>query len=277
MIRCALISVSGKTLVHCLLLGIATNVLLAWMCCLIPMVSGNPAAPRLGYAFENGVRGTFLPWDSPQELVMFWARPGYRRIAVRHFGCASLEKQQLFGDFAATMQHPTVDGESMWRSPDKLDRRLRSWLPTRVTDHVSDDVIHVDIACGWPMLAMRCRVAVNARDGRLVEMDDYAIRVAESPQRSDVLPWCRDHFLPLYPMWPGFCENVLIFVVLWFGLYVSWGASRTYWRIRRCRCPSCNYNLLGSVTRNICPECGDASRGYLSTGYTAGDRIAGSK
>ncbi len=60
--------------------------------------------------------------------------------------------------------------------------------------------------------------------------------------------------LPLYPIFPAFLINTLLYAAIFSSPWV-FRARRRHLRLRRGHCPNCNYNLLHDHT-NRCPECG---------------------
>lgn len=61
--------------------------------------------------------------------------------------------------------------------------------------------------------------------------------------------------IPLTPHWPGLITNVIILASVTFALRAFTAFTRTLFRARRGRCPSCGYDLRHDFTRG-CAECG---------------------
>lgn len=63
--------------------------------------------------------------------------------------------------------------------------------------------------------------------------------------------------LPLRPIWPGFLVDTLLSAAVIWTLYASFVVRRRRRRLKRGRCPTCNYDLRATTT-GVCPECGAA-------------------
>lgn len=120
-------------------------------------------------------------------------------------------------------------------------------------------------SAGWPMLSLWCCVE-GKQAGKLgpLTMSPTACidrtlaggvelpRAVGGGPRDE--PW---RALPLYPLWPGFAINSLVFGCA-LGLVFAWGSAlRRKRRRRRGLCEQCGYDLRGrGDAHDRCPECG---------------------
>ncbi len=105
---------------------------------------------------------------------------------------------------------------------------------------------------GWPLRALT-RSSGGSREWVPAQEDPYA-RAWEHGMIAEIWPF-GDRPLAIRPLWPGFLLNTLFYAgVLWL-VTDRIGAVRRLRRVRRGRCPVCNYDCTGVA---VCPECGSA-------------------
>lgn len=103
----------------------------------------------------------------------------------------------------------------------------------------------VEGAFGWPLLSHHCI------------FDAYILRLGTTPPQgiSVTTNDCLPGRLPFRPLWSGLALNTVFYTATWFLLLLGMGAAHRRWRMRRGRCPRCNYDLRGDFDPG-CPECG---------------------
>jgi hypothetical protein len=109
---------------------------------------------------------------------------------------------------------------------------------------------------GWPLPALRARI-VGVLDPQATEVylveDGIELAMDTSVGTSNSLADVRQ--LPLAPVWTGLVVNTAVFAALWWVVLLIPGGLVRIARGRRGACPSCGYDLRGSLDRR-CPECG---------------------
>jgi len=69
------------------------------------------------------------------------------------------------------------------------------------------------------------------------------------------VPFARYIYLPFFPIWRGLLYNTLFYALIFFTLISTKQAFRHARRLRKGKCPICNYDLRFDNTLG-CPECG---------------------
>ena len=102
---------------------------------------------------------------------------------------------------------------------------------------------------GWPLRAFEV-------ESRATSTKPPELLAALGPVPSWLRPGGASlRHVPTRPIWYGLLLDSLLYaVLLWSMLAGSWATLRVS-RLRRCRCPACNYDLRGDLA-HACPECG---------------------
>lgn len=217
-------------------LGVLTNVLVAWGCTVWSSLGFVPNQPL----------ATEWPMDVPET----WQRPT-TMTALRGFG-VERTTWQSFPTMGLRLTQPrTVGGER------------RSGRAAKVTIH----------RAGWPMRSLR---AIEMTEGFAGDVRPAGVRASvwrEGIVVSGMPGWTKIHGrqrLPVEPVWVGSAVNTGAYALgwgaAWFGVF-GWRGLRRRWRERRGLCPSCGYDA-GEAER--CPECGAPSMTRLHERHRPG-------
>lgn len=229
--------------VVCLVVGVVVNVLVAWGCVWL-----SPAAPLSSRTAARSSEA--LRWQCvvPPEWP---SKPMHR---VRNSSLWHLND----GDFAS--EHPkgasggpgkatsitTVLYQANW---------AKYGLPFRSLGVGSVSVLE--------STGTSSTFRVDGRELFFVERWQRGMQLLR-PLPKNVMPWSQQakafkpsvfsRFLPLWPLWPGFVLNTVVYgAAVWCVMFAP-GFVRRASRRKRGRCAGCGYELAGLVK---CPECGE--------------------
>lgn len=228
-----------------LLLGIIINISVAW-----GLTAWN-WTPRLEQVdFQWNLSGT--------TRLRMWTILQGEEIGCVRAKATWQEKPQTRG---------TWGGLAQSGNPVSVMAHLSGVLQPAEADRTGTPTSHCRVmdSAGWPMLSLWC--CVKARQARMfgpLRMSptgciDRSLAggvelppgIARGPRDE---PW---RALPLYPLWPGFAINSLVFGCA-LGLVFAFGSAlRRKRRRRRGLCEHCGYDLRGRRdAHDRCPECG---------------------
>lgn len=263
---------SKVTIGLCLLLGLATSILVAWTAAwtstgpreikLIMPSQGDEwgvvqcSKQATTYFISVGPNGnSSLPLESPLSIAALIADLFEDQ---KYFGVYSTDLRPTFG--AAINPSDTIypahenvivlstmkDGALSWAN-DKHDHHL----PTLTQ------------ASGFPMPCLLSRVQGLATRPERTQRSGALVLSSQAQDRHP--RWPDSAFsstLPIVPIWSGLAVNTLAYGSIPFLiLVVSQQIRSVFQRLRnkkhqrRGHCPKCNYNLLADFTTG-CPECG---------------------
>ncbi len=215
-----------RAVVVCLVLGVSTTCIIAWVCGLF----------CFGWGMISG--GTFwgvMPGNSPQAVSRGSASAN--RIAG-----VGVDQIQLRNSLSIPQQGDEAVVNGLLTDPADRDRAAiaaalqscaRHWIRTE---------------SGWPWKALRCTFSdVDGGHGGWTfgATTGSAAPAGGGPQR--VITW--------RPRMPGFVFNTSVFAAMWFMILFAPRMSRRALRRRRGRCERCGYDLRASP-EGRCPECG---------------------
>lgn len=218
-----------RRLAVCVMLGIITNLGIAWYAGIDRsnnwMVSGEP----LGWSF---IPNTNSKWR-------FWIASNWCRTTV-----------ETYRDRLEWPGVPSAPRGFVRPSFDPANPQLISppWsIAAQIVSDPKDKHLLAryieDIAYGWPFRAARSRLAILDNDKETLH---FAFHLG--PRFDGII-------IAYKPIPLGFAANTLIFAAAFAVPLVALPALRRRLRARRMRCPSCNYDLRGLPTPT-CPECG---------------------
>jgi ankyrin repeat protein len=200
-----------------LLLGVASNVAIAWLATVTRVPMSAPSQPGPG------------PW----------------RMAIVHAGATVR---------IDAMAAPGAQDESVTGSPVALP----SWS---VLHEAPEDAHHVhELAAGWPLPSLRYAGTAPHRSPLFAPLDfEHAgAIVGHDPRATTGRGTTELMTLPVQPIWRNFAVNTALLALGWFVLLrlpYPWRLARAVGRVRRQRCPACDYDLRG-IESDRCPECG---------------------
>lgn len=212
-----------------LLLGLATNLGIAWYACnrRIPMAK-----------VSNDLSG--LAHDSrPTWHVRRWNQWGYTT--------------QNFSPVERT-------GGSYQRerySPELVSYWSRTAVPPPENSLDKDSMNYIwysEVAAGWPMRTVICDWTNDGRNyskpGGMAGPRRGGWKYISADRRTEML-------FPYRPIWPGFLVNTALFSMSWLFVLLVPGAVRRARRRRAGRCVACGYDRRGLADAVApCPECG---------------------
>lgn len=108
------------------------------------------------------------------------------------------------------------------------------------------------MGAGWPFLSLWCDLNRRVSGERYYERWSNGALASPLPPRSVSL-WQRA--LPLWPIWPGFLANTVVYGAFLSLLFTATATIRRRLRIHRNLCPTCAYPAGNSA---VCSECGAA-------------------
>lgn len=215
-----------RSIALCLILGVATTCIIAWLCGLFcfgwglvgrgtfwgVMPGGSPQVVSRGSVSGSRILG-FGAGQTQVRNGLSFPQPGDEIVVIGFLGETSVRDQTLI---AAALQ-----------------AGAREWISTEA---------------GWPWRALACEFSdLNGQRGgwTFVSKAGAAVPASGGPVR--VLAW--------KPLWPGFALNVLVFSAGWAVILFAPRTSRRTRRRLRGQCERCGYDLRASPDGR-CPECG---------------------
>ncbi len=218
-------------LVVFLLLGLVTNVAVAWGCC----------AYSAQLPTDNS--SIYSLWDSipPTDEDRSWladnqweSRAPYSdyvyRVASRQIGGIGLTRK-------AFMEWGQATTATKAKARPQVFFAIRNWT-------------------GWPARCMYSEQwMMNRRTGGTYE-SRLSVATVHVQHRWNGYPFTDTRALAGLPLFPGFLINTLFYAVLLWLLWSAPFATRRLIRKRRGHCLKCGYDL-GHAEHDVCPECGD--------------------
>lgn len=218
--RCSLI-------VACLVCGVGANIAIAWFC------AYSWSALPLSYSCHTADRSTQFDWPCPPPPS--WPRPErvehWRGFGVEITLAESVNPVTLSGH----------DSSAPWGSM----RLVRAGWPFRAFQSV--DSLGTD-GDRWPDAVFANGSSMNSR---LVFASLRQGMFWLRPQQSG--PPTLAATLPIYPRWPGFAFNTVLFAAVPWFTRLAWRHWLRGRRLNRGLCPHCAYPVASS---RACPECG---------------------
>ena len=225
-----------------LLAGAVVNVAVAWGCALWSP-PGTIESPSRSEDFSRLVAP--IPTDEPGDL---WVTgppvhvPGQIKFPLLGYSGVGVRSEIAH---AWTSKDRDSYRESIRDAlgefyPRRFGRRLRFVTPSNI------NVLSVNrVSAGLPMYSLQ---GIHAESKILL-------------WRQGALPlpprWMRGRagFLPLYPIWPGFAVNTVLYATVLWLLIPGPFVLRRFIRVKRGLCPACAYPRGES---DVCSECGKA-------------------
>lgn len=209
--------------------GVAATIAACWvLALLVPLPAGALSRPS----------GVGEGWS-------YWAGRSVGSLTVMRIPAMFSLSEPLRSDYLAVRHREVPPWSAVHASPG---------------DHVPRQTTYVEEARGWPMLALRCNIALaHAAQGPAVPSVQWGIAVTKPDARrvtGIVLPW--------RPIWNGFIVNSALFSLIVFAVLYVPGLMRRAARRRDGRCVRCGYDLRALAGSTACPECGEASIGDAS-------------
>lgn len=166
-----------------------------------------------------------------------------------------------------------------------LEPRRLDWSTARRRGRQSG--IAIESACGWPFLCLSWQARATDPDrfwihntmrwGLTLKPGNYTMTATDKrviggrpviSKQSQSFSGLGELVLPLRPLWGRFMLNTLLYCLLWFVPIMLFTLFVWRIRMRRGRCPCCNYPVLDIET---CPECGREVTGEASVGPVTDD------
>ncbi len=213
----------------CLLLGVITNVIVAWLCVL------TLSDEMRSYTNEFEVNG----WHGEIETG--------RGATGVHAISAAIESPEFLG----------LSSIGSWDSV-----APPSWVDL---DESPEESSQIDgLAVGWPWRSLhyvrQCREQRSIWDW---DFDERGVVLGANPLADLSGNWVTVDRLPIAPLWAGALGNVVVFGAAWFAVALTgqpWRWRRARRRRKRNLCQHCGYEQRSSSQR--CSECGLPAQGH---------------
>lgn len=208
--------------------------------------------------WTSAVWSTGINWtsDNDDDIPNQWEFIRVQRFGAQGVSSWSSRANQVLQVHASIAFDDLPINESIghWPADDPHPSDLPHWAwPRRwFTFSEPDDSFNIrqEFATGWPLLSLRSAHTINVSAVGSTSKWAGCLRTPN---------WSRDNFpgtfVPLYPIWPGFAINTLIYsAIVWILVIVPFAARRIT-RRKRGVCFKCGYDLR-HADHIVCPECG---------------------
>jgi hypothetical protein len=228
-----------------LLLGLLTNILLAW-----------------SFAATQDMFGLPSRWLRLARPLGEHAGPEIIEISQHiHAGAIGWDAAYEVG-VAPPPSNDTLPVEvQAWAAPwlkpwESTERNWPQFFPPAPLYAIRANVVR---GYGWPLPALACVLYLKEPAGPTF---------AWGTRGSLVVPWFRSPdsisirpplILPYLPLSRGIVVNSALYAVIWAAVLFACRSARTRFRRRRSRCIVCNYDLGALPPGSPCPECGHPS------------------
>jgi hypothetical protein len=217
-----------------LVLGMVTTLVVALTFAFIgPSETNHPVSRSARRSLQGSEGSGFLSFGAVRSVGYGWTG-------------SQVARHVLFGP-----------GPSVATTPERLSNRWPSafrlpWPSRRPWPQQSEAVVVCGV--GWPFLALQ-KSALNEYDaGKPGSLHFSGMQLpATWGDRFPSLVLYGTPLLPVNPVWPGLCADVIVFTGAWSALLIGLPEWRRARRSRMGRCPACGYDVRGAP--GPCPEC----------------------